>query len=147
MNCQLLCISTSFWVSAHPKPGWITFFVIFRCFSSFHIFFFISDKIEGKQLNNCVISNWGLILKTDQPLKGYIILAFSEYLFLYDFSIPVQTRNCNQNCNIFIWDKNPIGREVKIKAWPYPTKQRAEISTPKVLLNFGTSHPWQKIED
>ena len=28
-------------------------------------------------------------------------------------------------------------REVEIKAWSYTLKQRAEIGTPKVLLNFG----------
>ena len=31
--------------------------------------------------------------------------------------------------------------EVKIKAWPYPTKRRAELNTPEILLNFGKPYP------
>ena len=30
--------------------------------------------------------------------------------------------------------------EVRIKAWHYPIKRRAEIATPKVLLNLGKSY-------
>ena len=43
--------------------------------------------------------------------------------------------------SVFYLGQQVHKREVKIEAWPYPTKWRAEICAPKVLLNFEKPYP------